>query len=520
MVKPPRLKAIGKFIDDGGKFPTNVVINLKTEKKLRFDLKERFGHTATGILTLPGLYGSAWVIDGQHRLYGYAHATRSEENDKSVVPVLAYENIPIRDEIELFIDINTQQVKVNRNLVNEILSSLDIDDPDPKKRLDALHARVALRLDQYPTSPIRDRILTVSQDKSSYRCLTLTSLVDGLTENSLLGAVQRSSKDGPSIAVPGPLGDPSADPSKTLEKAVATLSLYLSLFATRLESHWQLGDARGGFLCTNLGLRTLLLLFKKVITFVESKEGIRAVGMDPEDIVQAVAPYVGHVVEYFQLADTNDINAFRSRGSSLASVTQNWLHMGSIIYEADASFQIVEVVDHMNSRDIEGTKHAKDMIDDINRILFEDVMRKLREKYGSDKEAWWIQGVPRAVRNGCDQRYNDSDGTRERWRFLTLANYSDIVIHNDNWDLFKDHYNFYGKGKKAELVRWIGRINTSRTITHHAEKGPLSKEDVDFVRRVHQLVKAHIEGGEKVDLSEKYLAEPRAQSTEHFDTPA
>lgn len=75
MVKPTRLKAIGAFIDEGGTFPTNIVINLKREG-LRFDAKERFGDTATGSLELPGQYGSAWVIDGQHRLYGYAYAGR------------------------------------------------------------------------------------------------------------------------------------------------------------------------------------------------------------------------------------------------------------------------------------------------------------------------------------------------------------------------------------------------------------------------------------------------------------
>ena len=111
MVKPARLKAIGRYIDEGGKFPTNIVINLKSNGSLRFDIGETFGDTATGTLHLPGLYGSALVIDGQHRLYGYAHASRSEENDRSVFSVLAYENLPIQEEIKLFVDINTQQVK-------------------------------------------------------------------------------------------------------------------------------------------------------------------------------------------------------------------------------------------------------------------------------------------------------------------------------------------------------------------------------------------------------------------------
>src|ERR1700730_15910866 len=97
------------------------------------------------------------------------YASRPDEEERSVVSVLAYENLPVRDEIELFVDINTRQVKVNRNLVNEIVSSLNVDDRDASKRLDALCARVALRLDSYTTSPIRDRVLTVAQDKNHTR---------------------------------------------------------------------------------------------------------------------------------------------------------------------------------------------------------------------------------------------------------------------------------------------------------------------------------------------------------------
>jgi DNA sulfur modification protein DndB len=125
MVKSSRLKDIGAFIDGGGKFPTNIVINIKVNGHLRFDRKEDFGDTETGILHLTGQYGSAWVIDGQHRLYGYSHAERKEESDHSVVPVLAYENLPVREEIALFVDINTKQVKVSRNLVHEIVSTLN-----------------------------------------------------------------------------------------------------------------------------------------------------------------------------------------------------------------------------------------------------------------------------------------------------------------------------------------------------------------------------------------------------------
>ena len=505
MVKPARLKSIGSYIDDGGNFPTNIVINIKLDG-LHFDVTESFGDTATGILNLPGQYGSAWIIDGQHRLYGYAYARRESNDDRSVVSVLAYENMPMRDEIQMFVDINTQQVKVSRNLVNEIVSSLDIDHEDPKRRLEALCARVALKLDGLGASPLKDRILTVAQDKNNFRCLTLTSLADGIAENNLLGAIHKVGK-GTSVALQaGPLAEVSASPQRTLAKASETLAGYFNLFAQPLTEHWALGDAKGGYLCTNLGLRALMQLLRKLIVFVE-RDGTRTVNLEPAEIVERLAPLVRPIVDYFSCADPADVARFRNRGSSLVSVSQNALQLMAIIYEAIPSFDLPEVREYLESQDAEGTKRAKDMIDEINRILFDDVLQTLKRKYGEEKEAWWVQGVPKSVRNDCDRNFNENNGEHERWRYLFFVNYADIVLYGDNWDDFKDYYNFYGKGAKATLVRWIWKVNKARTVTHHAEKGPLSKDQVAFVTRVHELVKTHIEARVPVDPKQRYLVD-------------
>ena len=512
MVKPNRLSALGKYIDDGGTFPTNIVINIKLEG-LNFDVTESFGGTATGTLSLPGQYGSAWIIDGQHRLYGYAYARRDAKDDRSVVSVLAYENMPIRDEIQMFVDINTQQVKVSRNLVNEIVSSLDIDHEDPKRRLEALCARVALRLDSLGASPVKDRILTVAQDRDHFRCLTLTSLADGIAENNLLGTIHKVGK-GTAVAMQaGPLAEVSATPLLTLDKASETLAAYFNLFAVALSEHWTLGDAKGGYLCTNLGLRALMQLFRKLILFVE-RDGTRTVSLEPAEIVERIAPLVAPIIEYFRRADPADVARFRNRGSSLVSVSQNCLQLMAMIYEAIPSFDLPEVREYLESQDAEGTKRAKDMIDEINRILFDDVLTTLKAKYGEAKDAWWVQGVPKSVRNDCDRNYNENNGEHERWRYLFFVNYADIVLYGDNWDNFKDYYNFYGKGAKATLVRWIGKVNKARTVTHHAEKGPLSKDQVAFVSRVYELVKAHIEGKVPVDPKHRYLVDEAVPTLE------
>jgi hypothetical protein len=115
-----------------------------------------------------------------------------------------------------------------------------------------------------------------------------------------------------------------------------------------------------------------------------------------------------------------------------------------------------------------------------------------------------MQGVPKNIRIDCDERFNNSDGERDRHQFLTFSNYAAIVqhrdIHGDNWDEFRDYYSFPERGKRAkkDQIAWVQRLIIARNITHHVEKGPLSKAQVAYVREIRRLVKAHIKGQEKI----------------------
>ncbi|MBY3090184.1 DGQHR domain-containing protein [Rhizobium laguerreae] len=499
MVKPARLKAIGAFIDEGGTFPTNIVVNIKRDD-LRFDSKDKFGETATGMLHLPGQYGCAWVVDGQHRLYGYAYAGREADEDRSVVSVLAYENLPALAEIKMFVDINTQQVKVRSSLVKELISDLDIEDDDPRKRLEAICARAVLNLGSDNASPLNKRILFTGDEKTNWKCLSLASLVDGLKGNNLVGSVQKpSGRNGEPVLQPGPLGHLSAKALDSMRKAQRTLQLYFSLFAEGAAEHWELGDAKGGYLCTNLGLRALLVLMRNVIRFIE-KDGTRVVSIAPEELVELIEPYVGPVIQFFTRASASEIAYFRNRGSSLASVDQNAMQMMAIVASARSDFNLPEIKQYLDSQDAAGTEQAREMILKIHKVLYDDVVATLKSHYGEVRDAWWITGVPKQVRIDCDVRYNnEGDTLRDRWQSLNLIDYSQIVVYEGNWDLFKDRYNFYGKGAKAKLARWIGRISRLRNITTHVEKGPLSRDQVQYVRDVYALVMRHIAGGEPVD---------------------
>lgn len=66
MLKPKRLKDIAEYINDGGKFPTNIVVNLQYKKDPTFNQKGQIGDLSFGELQLPNRYASAWEIGRAH----------------------------------------------------------------------------------------------------------------------------------------------------------------------------------------------------------------------------------------------------------------------------------------------------------------------------------------------------------------------------------------------------------------------------------------------------------------------
>lgn len=111
MLSKYRLKSIKRYISEDGIFPTNIVVNLEN-KRLRFerihqetDPKIRRGSGVLGWLDIRPAYKSAWIIDGQHRLFAYSG---HELAPRSLLSVLAFEGLSPSEQAKLFIDINAE----------------------------------------------------------------------------------------------------------------------------------------------------------------------------------------------------------------------------------------------------------------------------------------------------------------------------------------------------------------------------------------------------------------------------
>ncbi len=104
-----RARDIARYLDDSiGSIPTNVVLSAQPDAKLEYSSKSKlikFRRLPKGFL----------VLDGQHRLYGYGLTTK-----KHRIPVSIYVGLSKKEEVSLFIDINTTQRGVPAALLLDI----------------------------------------------------------------------------------------------------------------------------------------------------------------------------------------------------------------------------------------------------------------------------------------------------------------------------------------------------------------------------------------------------------------
>jgi DGQHR domain-containing protein len=117
-----RLEYIGKFIDKpSSMFANNIIINF--DKTVKFEEKDS---TGMGTLTIP-LEKCAWLVDGQHRLFGFEYATK----DFPLI-ITAMIGMPISKAADIFITINKEQKGVNPSLVYDILDISNRGEPAEK----------------------------------------------------------------------------------------------------------------------------------------------------------------------------------------------------------------------------------------------------------------------------------------------------------------------------------------------------------------------------------------------------
>jgi DNA sulfur modification protein DndB len=464
MLTKSRLNKIRQYITDDGIFPTNIVLNLDG-RQTTFDRvrQEHSGQSdldggVLGWLSIRPAYKSAWIIDGQHRLYAYSGHERAASGRLSV---LAFEGLPASAQAKLFIDINAKQKRVRQSLLQELYADLKWDADEPSARVAAIISRAVQEMNGDPDSPFFQRIQTTDSSRSDTRCISLPSLFKALEKGGFYVNKERNGE----VVELGALGSGSNEIS--LQRTVFVVDRWFDLIQQAVPDWWALGSAQGGGIAMNDGVTAALNVLRSVYQHLEGT-GMKLADLSEEALARAVEPYGNAMGEYLISLSEQDRKKFRDlRGNQGVTIRTRRLQQG--IRERMTGFDPQGLQDFLNLEREQTNVRAKEIVDRIEIGLHRFIFEELRRELGSEESQWWIDGIPKAVRLKATSRFEDDDGKRGGKEFyVDLIDYRPIVQHN--WSLFGTTLG-YGSGNKEKKTSWMNFLNEKRRIVAHASSG-------------------------------------------------
>ena len=178
-------------------FPNSIIVSTKGDLQFKKLLNED-NIPEVGMLTLPSSYCSMKVVDGQHRLYGFAKLDDDVIQNFNLI-VVAYKEIEKFKEVYTFIKINSTQSRVDASLLYNLKA--DFEYPLDHEYYDERIAVLIAREFNKSNSTLKGKIYFHGlEEKRSNKPVTLATFVTALLTNQIIGEnnffnIERSNLD-------------------------------------------------------------------------------------------------------------------------------------------------------------------------------------------------------------------------------------------------------------------------------------------------------------------------------------
>lgn len=302
MLKISRVRKIREYIEGGGYFPGSIVLNFQkkiTESGLLGRKYERGRSQKQAIplmIELPPYYGCAWIIDGQHRLYGYADTTKKKKETLSVV---AFVKLSTSEQAKIFLDINQYQRSISSDLKWDLYEDLYYQPSGDKERKLYTISKVGKELNK--AGPLKKKIKIPKDELSNPSAhIGLESICKCIQRNNFLNKK----------------GDPlyHDDINASIKQCAESLNDFLGLVARLLPEQWKQQDKH--FLCTTGGVTILISIFRDII------ESLWKYLDNRKEFTEKIRPFVVALVEYIKGLDDNKIKDLREASVGRAQSSQ------------------------------------------------------------------------------------------------------------------------------------------------------------------------------------------------------
>ena len=477
MISSSRIKEIGKFIEGGGFFPTNILVNFTDTlkwKPLPHDQNPN-KDVKFGFIQLPANYRSAWIIDGQHRLYGY-----SKIDDNFFV--LAFEKLNVEKEAYLFININHKQKSVPKGLLDTLLEDMRLGDDDPNTALSALCSSLVRILDSDKSNPLARRFKKPDVPPEPTQRLTISEIVKGLRRSGLIDRVVKK------VRLPGHMS--GTTDKKTITRAQAILGAYFQAIYDSNPNRWESPD---GLMCINPSIRAHLDLIGELTKFLTHKKSKEFTLLSVDDYVDAIIDYTTPITEFFKSASQSEMETAFARKFGEGGVKEASFILQRLIADKHPEFGSDEFKRHKEQSE-------SSEIDDINAFILKlgermnnhviDVLKKVHgtHKVDSGEQAFWENGVQTpGIREKIykKQQQDKFERRKPKEAYLDILDLKAILSQKNNWQHFKSAFNNPREGErkgKEYYLDWMQPFNEVKIIAAHKNQlKNYTDEDLDFI---------------------------------------
>ncbi len=483
MINKKRINDIGVFIKNGGYFPTNILVNFVDQ--CRFDLLPNKDNADRDIkfgwLYLPSKYKSAWIIDGQHRLYGFSSVPDDFLN--SNLFVLAFERMDTKTEADLFITINHEQRSVPKSLLVTLQADLKVGSSDPKEAISAIASALVRSINNDNTSPFFRRFEIPGVPPAESQNLTVAEAVKGLVRSTLLGrALPKKSR------VPGFLSGETDD--GTINRARTLLNGYFRKLMDANPDRWEKG--RSAYICVNPGIRAHFQLIQEILSYLTKNDIVDAMVDAPDKMLPAVIEFIGPILDFVARGSDKQVEAKFSRKFGEGGVAEYFYNLCDVLQGKHKEFGSQEFKKYKERQADARVHQADEDINDLQNAISEVVIETLKKLHGvhelpSGEKAYWDLGIENLdIKQNAykKQQMMPPEKRSPKEAYLDLIDFEKIIKQQNNWPTFEPIFNIQLPGEKGKkyYLAWLERLNEIRRISAH--KSPYrsySEEELEFV---------------------------------------
>ena len=483
LIKKSRLKSVGEFIENGGYFPNSIVINIDA-KSCQFDsANTQVGSTISdvGILHLPKKYKSAYIIDGQHRLYGYSNSKYKSTN---TIPVVAFVNLSREEQVQLFMQINENQKAVSKDLRNTLNADLLWTSDNYLEQLKALCARISIYLGEERSSPLFNKI-SIGEDKKT---ITTQAIENALKRSKFLGKVTKNKIEEIGLIYNGNLDE-------TYERLTKYLIKGFDYLSTNIKEEWE--KESEGVILINRGVYGFVLLLSDIMQHLGETKIIDVKKNTVNKIMLEAQTYIDPVINYIKdLSGEQRVELKKAYGGT--GETKYWRTFQKIVRETHPKFNPEGLDDFIEEQEKTNNDRAFAIIRDIETFFNQDFKTKLEDKFG---KMWFKKGVPPQIGDEAgalaikkNREIENEDDEVEPWNCVNIIAYRSIAVKN--WqEIFEKNYTKPGEekisGGKEEKTKWMVKLEFLRNQNVHSYF--VTEDELKFLEELNDwLIKKEI----------------------------